>query len=644
MGSATGKQTIAIVGLPNTGKSEIFGRLTGVYSLAANYPRTTVEEKRATCRIDGRLVDVIDTPGLHCLYIHSEEELAVRNLLYAERPDVLIQCIDANHLKQSLALTADLLELGIPFVVCLNAMDEAARNGTWIDSETLERQLGVPVVETIATDGCGIPDLKQALANARKGTGRKRYDDITERSVADIARALEGNVEYPWKTSALLLLDDPFIWATVKERIAAENLPLLEEKIKAARQDFGGNMARSILDQRGRWVDEMTGSVVRKRRLQLGSSAERFAHLSRHPVYGIPIFAAFLAVTFFMVVHVAGFLQAKLHAYVAAPVTDYLSNLLPTSLWKDFLVGHYGILTLGLFNALCTVLPILGTFFLAMSFFEDTGYIPNLCVLSRRVFAQLGLSGKSIMSLILAFGCRAMATLTTRGLTTFKEKFIANCLIAFTIPCGAQLALQIGILGRVGVFAFLFTFGTMILSLFIVGMALNKVMRDEEAEDYIQELPPARVPNPRAVLRKTVHRMLWFLKEALPLFLLAAAVLFVLETSGVLSSMKALLKPIAVDWMGLPPDIVDVLILCLARHEAAAGLLLSLVDSGGLTVAQTIVSVVLITMFVPCFAHIAAIARQMGLKTACLMISCTMTSALVVAGVLHHLLAAAVGG
>ncbi|HUT23045.1 MAG TPA: nucleoside recognition domain-containing protein, partial [Sumerlaeia bacterium] len=454
----------------------------------------------------------------------------------------------------------------------------------------------------------------------------------------------EGDVQYPWKTAALVLLDDPFIGAAVREKISGEDLSLLEEKVKAARLDFGGSLAHSILDQRGRWVDAIAGSVVRKRRLQLGSSAERFAHLSRHPIYGIPIFAAFLAVTFFMVVHVAGFLEAKLHAHVAAPVTDYLSDLLPTGLWKDFLVGHYGILTLGLFNALCTVLPILATFFLVMSFFEDTGYIPNLCVLSRRVFGKLGLSGKSVMSLILAFGCRTMATLTTRGLTTFKEKFIANYLIAFTVPCGAQLALQIGILGRVGVFAFLFTFGTMILSLFVVGMALNKIIRDEATEDYIQELPPARVPNPRAVLRKTAHRLLWFLKEALPLFLLAAALLFALETSGTLNAMKALLQPIAVDWMGLPRDIVDVLILCLARHEAAAGLLLNLVDSGGLTVAQTIVSVVLITMFVPCFAHIAAMARQMGLKMACLMISCTMTSALVVAGALHYLLAVSIGG
>ncbi|HUT23554.1 MAG TPA: FeoB small GTPase domain-containing protein, partial [Sumerlaeia bacterium] len=191
-GAPLDKQTVVIVGLPNTGKSQVFGRLTGVYSLVANYPQTTVEEKRATCRIGGRLFEVIDTPSLHCLYIHSEEELAVRNLLYSERPDILIQCVDANRLKQSLTLTADLLELGVPMVVCLNAMDEMARDGVWIDSEALELQLGVPVVETIATEGRGIPELKKALANARKGTGRKRYGDLIERGVADIARVLEG--------------------------------------------------------------------------------------------------------------------------------------------------------------------------------------------------------------------------------------------------------------------------------------------------------------------------------------------------------------------------------------------------------------------------------------------------------------------
>jgi len=138
---------IAIIGLPNTGKSQVFNNLTGDYTLVANFPLTTVEMKSGRTKIGKDLYEVVDTPGLHCLYIHSEEELIVRDLLLSDRPDIIIQCIDANRLKQSLVLTADLLEFGIPMVVSLNAIDETTRRGMWIDSDKLSKMLGVPVVD-----------------------------------------------------------------------------------------------------------------------------------------------------------------------------------------------------------------------------------------------------------------------------------------------------------------------------------------------------------------------------------------------------------------------------------------------------------------------------------------------------------------
>ena len=162
--NTTEVKKIAIVGLPNTGKSQVFNNLTGEYTLVANYPLTTVEMKRARCKIAGELYEIIDTPGLHCLYIHSEEELVVRDMIFSEKPDIIIQCIDANLLKQSLTLTADLLELEIPMVISLNAIDETARKGIWIDSGGLSRYLGVPVIESIAVNGLGTNQLKAAIS------------------------------------------------------------------------------------------------------------------------------------------------------------------------------------------------------------------------------------------------------------------------------------------------------------------------------------------------------------------------------------------------------------------------------------------------------------------------------------------------
>ncbi len=155
---------ILIVGLPNTGKSLIFNNLTGQYNIVANSPLTTLTFKRGSFQVGTESFEVIDSPGLNSLYIPSEEQIQVRDLIFSDSPDVIIQCIDAGRLKQSLMLTADLLELGLPLVIALNAIDETARRGIWHDSDGLYQRLGLPVVETIAVQGRGTGELKNAAA------------------------------------------------------------------------------------------------------------------------------------------------------------------------------------------------------------------------------------------------------------------------------------------------------------------------------------------------------------------------------------------------------------------------------------------------------------------------------------------------
>jgi len=195
-GNTTEVKKIAIVGLPNTGKSQVFNNLTGEYALVANYPLTTVEMKRTRCKIAGELYEIIDTPGLHCLYIHSEEELVVRDMIFSEKPDIIIQCIDANLLKQSLTLTVDLLELEIPMVISLNAIDETARKGIWIDSDGLSHHLGVPVIESIAVNGLGTNQLKAAISKARISKWSVNYGKIIDGGISTIASELPEDVQF----------------------------------------------------------------------------------------------------------------------------------------------------------------------------------------------------------------------------------------------------------------------------------------------------------------------------------------------------------------------------------------------------------------------------------------------------------------
>lgn len=175
---------------------------------------------------------------------------------------------------------------------------------------------------------------------------------------------------------------------------------------------------------------------------------------------------------------------------------------------------------MGLFNAFVTVLPILSVFFLMMGFLEDIGYLPNLMVLTRKVLGKIGLTGNSVMSLILGFGCKTMATLTTKGIASRKERLIAVYLIAFAIPCSAQLAIDMAVLGRVGLKAFLIAYGTLAVVELLAGVILNKTIKEDRKSDFIQELLPIRIPSPKAILKRPRTASTGFSKKRSRFFLL----------------------------------------------------------------------------------------------------------------------------
>ncbi|MFC1675480.1 ferrous iron transport protein B [Planctomycetota bacterium] len=634
---------IAIVGLPNTGKSQIFNNLTGQYTLVANYPLTTVKTERTECRINGEVYEVIDTPGLHCLYIHSEEELQVRDMIFSEKPDVIIQCIDANQLKQSLALTADLLELQIPMVISLNAIDETAKKGIWIDSPGLSRALGVPVIESIAVDGIGTNHLKAAISKARIGKWPVKYGEIIDIGMSSIASELPEDVWFRQKAAVLLLLDDPFFADCLTKKYGSDKTAQLTDQVNRIKKQFRANIGHVVSNKRSRWVDELAESTTRRQRIEPGQFAAGFARLSRHPIFGIPILLMVLFIMYLLVVNVANVIAGWMDQALWAPVESRIDSLVTIGWLKDFLIGDYGILSLGLANAFLTIMPILTVFFIAFNILEDVGYIPNLCVLTRRIFDKLGLSGSAIMPLVLGFGCKTMATLTTKSLRSKKERYIAIYLIAFAIPCAAQMALNMSILGRMGARAFLIAFSVLAFVELAAGLTLNKIMKEEERSDFLQELPPIRLPSPKAVIVKTYYRLWWFIKEAVPVFIYAAIILFTIDKIGILDSAKNVLEPVMHGFLGLPVQMVDALILCMARHEAAAGLIIKLIQAGQLNYIQCIVAVTITTMFVPCFANIMAMIKELGPRRALTMAVIINASAFLIAGALNWILLFTIG-
>jgi ferrous iron transport protein B len=633
--SSVSVKRIAIVGLPNTGKSQVFNNLTGKYTLVANYPLTTVEMTKTTCRINGNSYEVIDTPGLHCLYIHSEEELIVRNMIFKETPDIIIQCIDANQLKQSLTLTADLLELGLPMVISLNSIDETAKRGVWIDSAGLSRALGVPVIESIAVNGLGTRELKAAINKARRGKCNLRYGEIIDGDISAIESLLPADVNFKRKTATLLMLNDPFLADNLTKEHGEEKVARLTQQVKTVRQRFNGHFGRALNIKRRRWADELTENTTRKQKITPGQFSKAFGRLSRHPVFGIPILLTVILVMYLLIVNVANSITGWMDQTLWVPVESRIDNLVTIGWLNEFLIGDYGVLSLGLANAFLTILPILTVFFLAFNILEDIGYIPNLCVLTKRIFGKIGLSGSAILPITLAFGCKTMATLTTKSLQSKKDRFISIYLIAFGIPCAAQMALNMSILGRMGIRAFTIVFSVLVFVWISVGMILNKILKEDKKSDFIYMLPDIRLPNLKAVLKKTYYKLWWFLKEALPIFISAAIILFVMDKIGVLDALKHVLRPVITGFLGFPLKMVDVLILCMAKHEAAAGMLIKLIQRDQLTYVQCIVAVTLTMMFVPCFANIMAMIKELSWKKAIPVVIAINCTAILVAGFLN---------
>lgn len=632
------QKKVVIVGLPNTGKTQVFNNLTGDYSLVANCPLTTMEIKRTTCQINKQLYEVIDTPGLYKLYTHSQAELIACDLILSEEPDVILQCIEANRLKQSLSLTADLLELGIPLVISLNAIDETLKKGIWIDSRGLSSLLDTPVVESIATDGQGTQELRNAIVGAKSSKCDFRYGDDLDKGIAAIEAMLPEDAPYKRKESMLLLMNDPYITNYLRNAYEEKEIAPAIRKANDFRQQFNWNINLLINRNHGNWIDNIIEQVVRRQKLSPIRFSQGFARLCRHPVWGIPILLAIVYAMYLLVVNVANTMAEWMTNTLWAPVENMIGGMVGAGFWNDFLIGNYGILSLGLANALITVLPILAVFFIMFNILEDIGYIPNLCVLTKRIFEKLGLSGSAVMPLVLGFGCKTMATLTTRSLRSKREKYISIYLIAFAIPCAAQMGLNMGILGRMGTSAFLIVFFVLIFVEIAAGLILNKILKAEEKSGFMQELPPIRLPNPRAVLVKTYYKLYWFLKEALPVFIYAAIALFALDKLGILDATKRILSPVIKGFLGLPLEMVDALILCMARHEAAAGLIINLIDKGKLDFVQCIVAVTITTMFVPCFANIMAMINELKAKRALIMAVVINISAFTIAGILNFVL------
>ena len=631
---------IAIVGNPNVGKSSLFNGLTRSYSLVANAPHTTMEVSRAPVRIDGKDYEVIDTPGILSLDLPAEDGLVTRAILLEEHPEVIILCLDSNNFKRSLLLAAQVMELEIPLVVCLNFMDESRLKGIGLSRKKLESLLGAPVVETVASEGHGVRELLKAIPRAAVvETAKVAYPQFIEAALDELSACFPEEAMPADGVLLLLLSQAPGIERYLKSKYGAAILGQAKAIGARATGRAKKDIANILFEERSRWAEKAEQHILHLTPTRMGRVGEALGALSRHPVWGWAVLLLVVYCTYMLVGRVGiDLLVPFFENMLFAPFNEYIASFIPWQIMRDFLFGPYGILTTGLENAIGTVLPILAMFFLVLNCLEDTGYIANLCVFSNRLFKPLGLSGKSVLPIVLGFGCRTMATLTTRILESKKERIIAVFLISFAIPCAPLLGVTLAILALLPFKAFLLVFGVLVVMELAAGIALNRLLKTDLAPDFIMEIPPVRLPNLKNLLVKTYYRLKWFAIEAVPLFMIGAVLLFVIDKIALLSVIKKVISPFIVSYLHLPMAMVDAFLLCLLRLEAGAVVVLKLAQTGELDYIQTIVAVIVMTGFVPCFANTMAIVKELGIKTALWMVASITATAFIIGGLVNFVL------
>jgi ferrous iron transport protein B len=376
---------------------------------------------------------------------------------------------------------------------------------------------------------------------------------------------------------------------------------------------------------------------------------ERLEDVSIRPITGVPI--ALLIV--FLIFTLIRFIGESLISYILEPIFENLWAPLMLKLsallgaggfFHNILIGKLvqgeidfveslGLLTTGLFVPLAMVLPYVFSFYLVLSFLEDSGYLSRLGVLADNVMHKLGLHGLAILPMMLALGCNVPGVLATRVLETKRERFIAMTLMCISIPCMAQIAVIAGLIGRHGAKGMGIVFGTLFLVWVMVGFLLNKLLKGESPEIFV-EIPPYRLPYPKALFKKLWIRIRGFIKEAIPFVLLGVLFVNLLYTLSVIKFLGKIAAPVVTGILGLPSEAVGALIVGFVRKDVAVGMLLPL----GLNLNQLIVASVVLAMYFPCVATFVVLLKEMGVKDMLKTASIMIVSSLIVGGTLNLIL------
>ena len=657
--------TFALVGNQNCGKTTLFNQLTGSKQHVGNFPGVTVDRKDGVIKGHNNTL-ITDLPGIYSMSPYSSEEIVTREFVIREKPKGIINIVDATNIERNLYLTMQLLELGFPMVVALNMMDELRENGGSVLVNEMEEALGVPVIPISAAKAEGIEELIQHAIHVAKyqekplETDFCRKEEGVHRGIHAVMHLIEDHAEkaeIPVRFAASKIMEgDEKILEQLNLTENEKNL--LEDISRQTEEETGLDRAASIAQMRFAYIEDVCSeSVIKPKESREHLRSRKIDRFLTGKYTGIPAFVGIMAVVFWLTFNVIGaFLQGLLesgitaltnvvdHAMTAAHVNSVVHSLVIDGIFS----GVGGVLSF---------LPIIVTLFFFLSLLEDSGYMARVAFIMDKLLRKLGLSGRSIVPMLVGFGCTVPGVMASRTLPSERDRKMTILLTPF-MSCTAKLPIYAfftaaffpkrGALVMIGLYVFGIVMGILMALIF------KKTAFKGEAVPFVMELPNYRLPG-----AKNVGHLLWdkakdFLQRAFTVIFIATIVIWFLQNfdtglnmtadsqNSILALVAGGLAPIFLpvgfgDWR-----IVTALISGFLAKESVVSSLTILFGSsaalqGSLTIAGAVALLVFCLLYTPCVAAIASVKQELGGKWAAAMVLGQCLIAWVVAFVVYQI-------
>ena len=634
---------LALAGNQNCGKTTLFNQLTGSNQHVGNFPGVTVDRKDGIIR-GHEDVTVVDLPGIYSLSPYTAEEIVTRDYLLKEKPDGIINIVDATNIERNLYLTMQLMELGIPMVLALNMMDEVRQNGGSVNVSKLSQELGIPVVPITASKNEGVSELIDVvLRTAQQRQKPKRLDfcqGAVHRAIHSVSHMIEDHaaaIGVPSRFAATKLLegDEPMM---AQLSLSPNERELIQHSVEEMEEEGGMDRNAALADMRYTFLDELcAGTVVRPHESKEHQRSVRIDRLLTHKFLAIPIFLGIMLLIFWLTFGLVGSFLSDLLSLGIDWVTDladrgltaYGINPVVHSLIIDGVFAGIG--------SVLSFLPIIVTLFFFLSLLEDSGYMARVAFVMDKLLRKIGLSGRSFVPMLIGFGCTVPAVMATRTLSSDRDRKMTILLTPF-ISCSAKLPIY-------GVFtaAFFPEYGALVMiGLYVLGillgilsgLILGRTAFKGNPVPFVMELPAYRLPAPKSVVRLVWDKAKDFITRAFTVIFLATIIIWVLQTfdsrinvvsdssQSLLAQIGRLIAPLFAPLGFGNWQMSTALLTGFTAKEAVVSTLTVLTGSSMATLPQTLSGalplpaalafLVFTLLYTPCVAAIAAVKREMG--------------------------------